>query len=239
MTTTPSTEIVPVSPQAKAEVVAALRAGQTVEEILARITAPAPTSTDVQPTVPTAVALKPAQIEALDRLPVVYGQVRVTEPRELSPLEREALLAERDQIDALLGLAKRKEVIREYLATDLDRVAERTGAAVPGETPRDKAGHYLLDGEVPVPGTGRKITRTLNRAKVGVSNDRLLAAYEADRLTRAQFLAVTREVRVYDPAKAQVAVVSDPGLLHLLAEHATVTAPPVAVVQPRPDHDQE
>jgi hypothetical protein len=246
MSAAPSTDLVPVADAAaKAEIVRALAGGESVESIIERLAKPEqPAAVEARAKVPPLVPLKPAQLAALDALIDVYGKVHPAEARELSGEERVTLLAERDAVSALAALKSRVETIREILANDLDRIAERTGQAFAEArnghpaTPRSDSGHYLLEGEVSVPGTGRKVTRTLRGGKVSITDAALRAAYDAGHLTRKQYLAVTVERRVFDPAKLPAAVVADPALAQILAEHATVTEPKTAVVQPQPDRTQ-
>jgi hypothetical protein len=177
----------------------------------------------VEPAPPVPLSLSDKEKAALARLPEVYGKVMPTKARALTHPEAAAIVEEREVIDTLLKILKSRkdDSIREIIAFHLDSVAAdeaRTGAE------RDDKGHLLLKQEVVVDGTSRKFQRILNEgAPVMPSAADLLAEYEAGRLTRMEYLALTSvpEVpRVFDPDKARVAFKKDPGLLFRVARLA-------------------
>lgn len=165
--------------------------------------------------------LTEAHRAALARLPEVFGKVQVTEPRLLTQQEAAALVEERQTIDLLMGVLKKRkdETLRENLANHLDKTAERTGVAGP-ETPTNDAGHYLVKQDVPVEGTGMKVQGIVSEGKATIDSARLKVLHEEGVLTRAEYLALTKvpEVdRVFDAAKARKAILADPSLLDKIA----------------------
>lgn len=160
-------------------------------------------------------------------LPEIFGQVQVSEPRALTDTEAKALVEERDVIDRLmLVLKKRKdETLRSNLANHLDALAEEAGL-VTEDTPRDKDGHYIVKQDVPVEGTGRKIQRIVSEGKASVDSAMLERLHEEGVLSREEYLSLTSPPTVkrnFDPDKARKAVLKDPALLEKIA--AAVKAP--------------
>lgn len=235
----PSTDLIPLSIPDVA--IRALVEGQSVQAAL-ELVQQTPGGNLVR-RVPAPMALTEVQRAALTQLPEKFGEVSPQTARALAPAEREKLLAERDLIDALLTLDARKKAIRDLFATDLDIEAERTGTAVPEErieadrvilaTRRDEDGHYLLAGEVAVPGTDRRMVRTVNRGTLTVNVDLLEQQVNAGRITSEQFERLTRTVRVYDESGARSAIIRDPELLLAVREATVETKAPHATVQPR------
>lgn len=149
---------------------------------------------------------------ALKRLPDVYGVVDPVEPRALTAQELAQIVEEREVIDKILGLlSKRKdESIRETLANHLDESLPeeaRNGAHVDGK------GHYVVQQEQPVPGTGLKVQAITSDPKPRLDGAALLALYEAGDLSREDYLRVTKATRSFDEAKARQEFKKDPGLL--------------------------
>jgi hypothetical protein len=240
----PGTALVPISAVLRDRVRKELTKGADLESVLGELVRPEAAALPER-AVPAPMVLTGAQVSALSALPDLYSKICPTSARPLSADERVKILTERETIEALLALKDRKEAIREILATDLDREAERLGLVTPEEievdgktipaTPRDAKGHYLLKHDIPVPELGKKIDRSLSPAtwKTKIDPGRLLEAYETGKITRAQYFAVTAEARSFSSEKAAKAVAKDPELAFLLAKHATVTVAPVATVQPR------
>jgi hypothetical protein len=155
-------------------------------------------------------AAPPVEIikDAVNRLKHVY---RVVSPPEGSrrPLTDNELLTitrERVEIDTLLdALGARKEAISEIIRVHLDDQA-RLGGKRPA---RDAKGHYVAARpqqpfQVPVPAAGQAWSQEYRSTGVTVSTDELFAAFEAGEITRAEYLAFTRETRVLDEDKARI-----------------------------------
>jgi hypothetical protein len=76
----------------------------------------------------------------------------------------------------------------------------------------DAKGHFLTKEEQPT-AHGKKFTRELRESKPSLSGSDLLAAYENGLISRDDYLACTRETRVYDETKTRGNIKKDPGLL--------------------------
>lgn len=188
----------------------------------------APVYTNVA-TWPTPLTLTDDQRQALDAIPVVFGKVHPAEPKILDDEEMATLFDEREIVrEALAPLQGRDEVIKEIIRHHMDLVAEERNIAVPKDivrggtlvseaTPRDKAGHYILASKgnperANIPGTDQAWSREYREGGVSfaLAADDLLAMYEAGKITRENYLAMTRETRVFDEAKTMEAVRKDP-----------------------------
>ena len=83
-----------------------------------------------------------------------------------------------------------------------------------------------------MPGTGKKIIRTVSGGKPKVDAPALLAACERGDITREEYLSLTSMPecpRVFDPLKASKAIKADPSLLFKLSKAATPTRPVTAI----------
>lgn len=170
-------------------------------------------------------------IEALKRLPEIYGKVVPKTDRALNASELATIAEERQTIDLVLKLleARKSDSIRETLANHLDHVYFK---AHPGEEPpTDKHGHVAVKGapenEALVKGGRWKVARTVSGGKkvLTLSEVEMLKAegkisdevYE--RITR-EIIPPTTPVRVLDEEGLVAAMKSDPGLAYTLAQAA-------------------
>jgi hypothetical protein len=190
--------------------------------------APAPVFTNVA-TWPKPVTMTEEAKQAIDALPVVFNRVMPTEPKILDDKEMVDLFEEREILrDALAPLSARDEVIKEIVRHHMDLVAEQSNIAIPKDivrngqviataTTRDSKGHYILASkgnpeQAEIPGTNQAWSREYKQGGVSfnfAAGD-LLAMYEEGEITREQYLAMTRETRVFDEAKTMEAVRKDP-----------------------------
>lgn len=158
--------------------------------------------------------------QALTLLPKVFGGTQVTEIRQLTGSERAALYEEQQVIGVVLSAMKtRDEAIKETVRHHMDQVALATGQ-VTKDTETDAHGHYVVASKqnperVSIPGTDKEWSREYRAGKTEIDGDRLLDLYEAGEIDRKTYLAMTREVRVFDEAKAMAAMEKDPSLLHV------------------------
>lgn len=190
--------------------------------------APAPVYTN-SAAWPEALVLTAEQRAALDAVPAVFGVVHPDAPKILTDDEIVALYEERETVrEALEPLKGRDEVIKEIMRHHMDLVAEQSNIAVPKDivrngqviaeaTPRDANGHYILASkgnpeQARVPGTNQAFVRQYREGGVSfaLAAEDLLAMYEEGRITREQYLSMTRETRVFDEAKTMEAVRKDP-----------------------------
>lgn len=171
-----------------------------------------------EPKAPAAVAMTDELREALEMLPKVFGQAQVTEIRQLTETERRALGEEQRVVEAILKpLEMRAEAIKETVRHHMDQVALAEGK-VGQDTETDRHGHYVIaaKGEperVAIPGTDKEWSREYRAGAVSIEGHRLLEMYEAGEIDRKTYLAMTRQVRVFDEHKALAAMEKDPGLL--------------------------
>jgi hypothetical protein len=169
----------------------------------------------VIPTLPPARVLNDKQRAALAGLPEVYGGVTIAERRTLGVAEVKSLLAERMVIDAVMEpLEERLADIRTLLFTHWDIKAEEDGL-VDDDVKRDKDGHYILAAEAPVEGQPKKFTREVRGGAAFMNEAKLKALVDDPNspLTREQYLAITKPVRVYDEGRFMHAVDKDPSIL--------------------------
>jgi hypothetical protein len=183
-----------------------------------------------KPTVPAPVELTSEIKQALAQVAEVFAAVQPTERRRLSDTEVAALYLERDVVKTVAGvMADREENIKEYVRNHLDIVAEETGM-VDDNTPVDGKGHYVVATKgnperLNVAGTNQAFSREFRSGKASVDGSRLLDLYEAGDISREDYLAFTREVRVFDEDKALKAINDDPKRLEILARLAVPGAP--------------
>lgn len=188
------------------------------------------------PDIPAPVVMTPEVQSALNDLPEVFGKVNLDKRRTMTPEEILDVYKEHEALKALeTALADRRDNLKEYVRTHLDVDAEEENRAIPhdvftknGEkvaeaSPRDKHGHYVLGEKgkperLNIPGTNQAFSREASSYKAALSGDRLNELFEAGQITREEYLAFTREVRVFDETKARAAIQKDKKFLGLLAK---------------------
>jgi hypothetical protein len=144
--------------------------------------------------------------------------------RSLTATQQDRLLAFYGKYhSAAKALERSKEAIRTTFFNHLDVLAEQDGVAKPDETPRDKAGHYLLAGEIRVEGGDFRMTREVKDPSVDLNADDLKALVDLGALPHETYLALTAQVRVVDEDKVMAAVRKDPELLKTLSHATRVT----------------
>lgn len=172
-------------------------------------------------------------IEALRRLPDLYGKVVPKSDRPLTAKELAAIVEERQTIDLVLKLlgARKDDSIRETLANHLDHLYYK---AHPGEEPpTDPKGHVAVKGapenEVLVKGTTYKVARSVSGGKRALTYNDVVALKEQGTISQEQFDAITREVpapptpRMLDEEGLVNAMKGDPMLAYTLAQAARTT----------------
>lgn len=158
---------------------------------------------------------------ALVALPAVFGKVQPTERREITQDEANALMKEAQVLKTISDLLDgRDEAIKTIIRHHLDVQAEKEGVAGP-DTPRTPSGNYAVPGVVDAPETGQRFTRILTKGTTSINSARLKELYDAGQVSREQYLAFTREERVFDEMKAREAIRKDNSLLGLLARITT------------------
>lgn len=172
---------------------------------------------------PAQVVMTDDLVRALTVLPAVFAKQQVGEVRQLTPEELAAVAEEQETIDGILRplntrLAAIKDAIRNHL--DLRAVAQ---GRVTEETEVDSNGHYVVarlkqPDILPMPGTDTVWSNEYRSGSPQIQGEKLLDMYEAGKITREQYLSFTREVRVFDEAKAFAAIAKDPSLLGVLKQ---------------------
>lgn len=170
------------------------------------------------PKAPAAVEMTDDLTANLAELPKVFGKTQVTEIRQLTEAEREALGREQDVIEGIQDTLKvRLGAIKESVRHHMDLVAVVEGK-VTKDTETDQHGHYVVAAKgqperVAIPGSDKEWSREYRAGKTEIDGDRLRDMYEAGEIDRKTYLAFTREVRVFDENKAFAAMAKDPSLL--------------------------
>lgn len=197
------------------------------------------------PDVPKTPVLTDEDKEALALLPTVFAKTLVETRRALEPQEIADLFTERETVKKVVEvLSGRVEVINENVRTHVDVDHEARGIAVPKDyvregvvlteaTPRDAAGHYIFAAKseptrVNIPGTNKDFSLEYRAGQDGgveINATHLLDLYESGEITRAQYLALTSERRVFDEKKAADAIVKDPTLLAVIQKITRPKAP--------------
>lgn len=188
---------------------------------------PVPVTTEAE--WPAPVEMTDASLDAIEALPRVFNKVHPAAPKILSDEDLVSLYEEREVLrTAMEPLSGRDEVIKEIVRHHMDLVALQDNRAVPRDkvvngnvvaeaSPRDTAGHFILASKgnperANIPGTGQAWSREYRQGAVSYAHaaEDLLALYEAGDITREQYLAMTREQRVFDETKVMEAVRKDP-----------------------------
>lgn len=179
------------------------------------------------PALPKPLKIDDKVREALKALPEVFGKVNPETRRTLTPEENHDVYVERESLKCIEALLKKRiENLNTIIRTHMDVDAEERGVAVPkavvdaetGEviveaTDRDKDGHYILAApqnpeRATIDGENMEWSREYGKGTTSFSADHaaLLKMYEDGEITREVYLSVTREVRVFDEAKAYAAL---------------------------------
>jgi hypothetical protein len=196
------------------------------------------------PALPRHTELTDAVRRALAQIPALFGSVEIETRRSLTKKELDLITLE-ESVIALIAttLKARDEAIRETMRVHMDVDAEEKGIAIPkaklgpdGEvivaaTPRDQNGHYLLavpqdPHQVPV---GSVIWSQEYSSSAAKPSDSLLGElHRKGDIDRPDYLAVTREVRVFDKDRASALIRQHPGrglaLLRKITVSGKVTA---------------
>lgn len=177
-------------------------------------------------------------LEAIKRLPEVFGGTVVTADRALSKAELKAIVEEREVVDKVLkAITKRKdESIREVLANHLDHQIpedQREGMRT------DAKGHYAPwdTQNVPVDGTDLKVQRSVSGGKPSLTIEAVEDLHEQGLIDRKTYLAITKKPdlpRVLDEEGLHKAIQKNPSLFFLLATKAEAK-PPVTTIKVVPN----
>jgi hypothetical protein len=172
------------------------------------------------PPLPKKVELTSVVTQAMDNLSGLFSVVHPETRRPLTDKELTTLHLEREAIKIVTGaLSGREEAIKEIVRNHMDADAEakakavrralidsETGEVIVEATPRDAHGHYVLATaeqreEVQIPGTDKVFVREYRAPSTRADTDALHMKYEDGELSREEYLAFTRNIRVIDEDK--------------------------------------
>jgi hypothetical protein len=159
--------------------------------------------------------------EALQVLPSVFARVQPETRRTLTDAENHDVYAEREALRTIIDLLKQRDedlktLIRTHMDVDAEerniavpkaQVDEATGQVIVAATERDINGHYVLASKgnperCPIPGENLEWSREYRSGSTSVDSTVLTQMAKDGEISRAAFLAMTREVRVFDETKA-------------------------------------
>jgi hypothetical protein len=218
----------------------------TLDELAARVVAAAPDILHAEaepfPKLPKHVELTTEVQRALPQLVKVFNSVEIKDRRSLTQNEIDLLTIEQAVI-SLVGatMAARLDVIKETVRVHMDVAAEEAGIAVPkaqispaGEvivpaTLRDQKGHYLLAAPLAphqVQAGPVRWSQEFSQSAPKPSQGLLEEAVAAGDIERADYLAVTREVRVIDTGKLRELIRTAPARGLAVLRRITVAGRP-------------
>jgi hypothetical protein len=152
---------------------------------------------------------------AVEVLPNSFGTVKEPASRRLlNKTELTQVLNEKESLAAAkTAIAKREKAVNEWLSTHFDVYAEDLNLVDPEKTPKDGNGHYLIGAsgnrlEQAIEGSDKILTREKANDKADMSHELLLAVYEEGKISRAEYLAFTTQVRDLDEKKIRSAMIS-------------------------------
>jgi hypothetical protein len=181
-----------------------------------------PLATKPFPAVPKTQDLTDSQKVALARVKDVFNSVTPTTRRALTKEEMASLFAEdmvlREIVEALIV---RAEDIKEIVRHHKDVVAEKHEKADPESTPRDANGHYIMASKgnpnrTDVMGTDKSYSSEFRAGAITISGGDLTDLFDDGEISRSDYLAFTREARVFDESKATAAILAQPERLNIL-----------------------
>jgi len=172
------------------------------------------------PTVPAPMSITPEFVEALKKLPSVFGVVMPPERRILEEQEISSLYEERETLRQVVDLLKNRDAaISETIRHHIDIDGENKGIANPNNL--DNNGHYILCApqqpyRVPIAGTVQEWSSEYREGTVSVDTDLLEQMAESGEIERDDYLAMTKEKRIFDENKALRALASKPERLAII-----------------------
>lgn len=184
---------------------------------------------DFEPTLPAAITKE--QRAALERLRDVYGKVVLEARRDLTPAEVGNLLDERTTLDQIEKMCEgRKEDIKRIVHVAFDVRAEEA-QLVTETTLRHETGFYILAGEMPAPEHDMQFCREPRSGSPSLTSEalRALAEKEDSGFTHEDFLACTRQTRVFDEHKAMLLLARKPELVDVIAKAIEPGTPTAAI----------
>jgi len=179
---------------------------------------------------------------ALKKLPSVFASVMPTEPRKLEEAELTRITDEYLTLEAVADeIVKRQEAIKETIRHHQDAVALENGKARDSDRIADGAarGHLLAAGpgepfKTPVKGFSDPWRQQRTSGAVTISEADLYRMFDEMQITRAEFLACTRQVRKFDEMCMSAFIRKDPQRgLEILRSITKTSAPGASLYSPK------
>jgi hypothetical protein len=208
------------------------RAKLTLADLFQTVLSPKTSVVSKSPPVPQ--KLSEDVLDAIARLPEVFGKTIVTVDRALTNKELATIVEERQVIDKVMSVLKTRkdDSIREVLANHMDaKIPEdqREGMRT------DAKGHFAPweTQEVEVEGTDMKVQRYASGGKPNLTIQAVEDLHEEGLIDRPTYLTITKKPdlpRVLDEDGLHKAIQKNPGLFFLLATKAEA-APPTTTIK--------
>jgi hypothetical protein len=171
--------------------------------------------------IPGSAALNEEAEEAVSRVGKLLAELDLPDRRRmLTRDELETLTRTYVEWDkASKGLAASREQIKAAIFNHFDAVAAHDGK-IDLDTQHTKEGWAIVEDKTSavVPGLDVKLTREVAGGKTELDVDRLRDLVEDEVIEQEDFLALTRQIRVVDEARALEWLRKNPGRAHLLLE---------------------
>lgn len=162
---------------------------------------------------------------ALERIASQLAELRLPDRRRvLTQPELEQLTRTYSDLqDVLSGLNGSREQIKAAAFNHFDAVAAEDGK-ITVDTQHTKEGWAVVEDKesAVVKGLDVKLTREVSGGKLDLTVEGLRDLVEDEKLDQADLLAITRQTRVVDEARALEWMRKNPGRAHLLVEASTV-----------------
>lgn len=214
----------------------------TVADLADILAAPVPAPADKMPIPEPAktVTIGDKLRKALNALPNVFGSVQPSERRSLDPAEIAKITEEYQEIETVKGqLGKRQEAIKESMRIHQDFQAEAEGAAGTRILSGAAAGHVLAATpgkpfETPVEGFEDAWQQRYVKGSTSQDLGILKELFDSGKITRAEYLSFTSEVRVLDEERIRAAIKKNPARsLEILGAITRRSAPSASLYAPK------
>lgn len=198
----------------------------TLAEVLTVVGPEAPNPPEVETPLPKSPALSKAVAPIVAMLPAKLAAIVVpTVRRELDVEELEELTVAMDEVkQAKAAITKAEGHFKAAFFNHFDAVARRLGR-VTQDTKRTKDGWFIVEDKesAAVPGLAKKVVRETSAGSVQFGVDQLTELEAEGKITHAQFLAMTSQVRVINESAIFAAIEADPNLAEVLGEKVTIS----------------
>jgi len=215
------------------KVAAAINTGSISWDDLLKALAPE-ASDDISVEVAPLQPITDTHRQAIELLDEVYGLVAPLERRTLQGQELHDLHKEREVLKTVETLAKeRTNQIRTYILNHADILTEQDGLSKTAA--REKDGHYATARRIPIDNTTSdwSVEPREGVASLDVNILKALAASdEVEGFSHDDYIAMTKQTRVFDETKAMKMLAERPELVEIV-KRATVRGKPSVTVTVR------